>query len=77
MRSGTFVKQLEGYTAFIPAPLPPKPSLRMDAQLNRLLSDADRALGRLMAIRVDGDWEGWVNYQTFIATGRGLRHSRR
>ena len=47
MRSGTFVKQLEGYTAFIPAPLPHTPSLRMDAQLNRLLSDADRALGRL------------------------------
>ncbi len=47
MRSGQFIKQVEGYTAFIPAPLPPNPPINMDSELTRLLSDADRALGRL------------------------------
>jgi len=47
MRSGQFVKQLEGYRAFIPAPLPPEPPVRVGGELSRLLSDADRCLGRL------------------------------
>jgi Fic family protein len=47
MRAGRFVKQVEGYNAFIPAPLPPDPPIAMDGELARLLSDADRALGRL------------------------------
>ena len=47
MRSGRFVTQPEGYRAFIPAPLPPDPPVRMDDELSRLLSDADRSLGRL------------------------------
>ena len=47
MRTGTFVKQQTGYKAFIPNPLPPEPPVQMDAQLNLLLSDADRAMGRL------------------------------
>ena len=47
MRAGRSVKQPEGYTAFIPAPLPPDPPIQMDNELTRLLSDADRALGRL------------------------------
>jgi Fic family protein len=47
MRAGRFVKQVEGYSAFIPAPLPPTPPVAMDGELARLLSDADRALGRL------------------------------
>ena len=47
LRSGKYVKQLEGYRAFIPAPLPPVPSLEMDRELTRLLSEADHALGRL------------------------------
>lgn len=47
MRAGRFVKQVEGYRAFIPAPLPPDPPVVMDHELARLLSDADRALGRL------------------------------
>ncbi len=46
-RSGHFVKQLEGHTAFIPAPLPPEPPLEQDTEIVRLLSDADRFLGRL------------------------------
>jgi Fic family protein len=47
MRSGQFIKQVEGYTAFIPAALPPNPPINRDSELRRLLSDADRALGRL------------------------------
>ncbi|MCZ8188418.1 MAG: hypothetical protein O9326_01315 [Microcystis sp. LE19-338.1B] len=47
MRSGQFIKQVEGYTAFIPATLPPNPPINMDYELIRLLSDADRALGHL------------------------------
>lgn len=47
MRAGTYIKQPTGYRAFIPADLPPDPPLQMDAELVKLLSDADRALGRL------------------------------
>jgi Fic family protein len=41
------VRQPGGYRAFIPAPLPPEPPLRLDGELRVLLSQADRALGRL------------------------------
>jgi Fic family protein len=47
LRSGQYVKQSSGYSAFVPAPLPPNPPLIMDAELTRLLSEADRSLGRL------------------------------
>ena len=47
MRAGRYVKQPADYSAFIPSPLPPEPTIHMDAELTRLLSDADRALGRL------------------------------
>ena len=47
MRAGQYVKQLDGYRAFVPAPLPPVPALEMDRELTRLLSEADHALGRL------------------------------
>lgn len=50
MRAGTYVKQPSGYRAFIPAPLPPNPPLEMDAELTKLLSQADRVLGRLDGI---------------------------
>ena len=46
-RAGRYVKQPEGYRAFIPADLPPNPPINMDRELTKLLSDADRALGRL------------------------------
>jgi Fic family protein len=47
MRAGRYVQQLQGYRAFIPAPLPPVPPLNLDGALTQLLSIADRALGRL------------------------------
>lgn len=46
-RAGHFVQQREGYRAFIPKPLPPEPPCLIDEETSRLLSDADRALGRL------------------------------
>lgn len=46
-RAGRHVKQIQGYKAFIPAPLPPDPPLGIDMEMQGLLSTADRALGRL------------------------------
>ncbi len=46
-RSGIYVRQQTGYRAFIPAALPPVPPVRIDSGLQRLLSAADLALGRL------------------------------
>ena len=46
-RSGHFVHQKGGYTAFIPKSLPPDPSIIYDETLQCLLSEADRALARL------------------------------
>ena len=46
-RAGRYVAQPAGYSAFIPEPLPPRPEIRIDGELQALLSKADRALGRL------------------------------
>jgi Fic family protein len=46
-RAGRYITQEAGYRAFIPAPLPPDPALRLTGELPSLLSAADRALGRL------------------------------
>ena len=46
-RAGRYVRQPSGYRAFIPEVLPPKPPVRITDELQRLLSEADRALGRL------------------------------
>jgi len=46
-RAGRYVMQPAGYRAFIPEPLPPRPPVRLDGELRVLLSQADRALGRL------------------------------
>jgi Fic family protein len=62
MRAGRYIKQLEGYRAFIPAPLPPNPPIAMDSVMTRLLSDADRALGRL-----DGATSVLPNPEFFVA----------
>jgi Fic family protein len=46
-RAGTYRSQPQGYRAFVPAPLPPDPPVRIEGSLQALLSRADLALGRL------------------------------
>lgn len=46
-RAGRYVRQPAGYRAFAPAALPPNPPLQLAGPLQRLLSEADLALGRL------------------------------
>lgn len=46
-RSGRYVSQPTGYRAFIPTPLPPSPPVAIAGRMQRLLSVADQALGRL------------------------------
>ena len=46
-RAGRYVVQPQGYRAFMPAPLPPKPPVHLEGELQALLSQADQALGRL------------------------------
>jgi len=60
-RAGRYVRQLEGYRAFIPASLPPEPPVRVTGDLQRLLSEADRALGRL-----DGSVQTLPNPDLFV-----------
>lgn len=61
-RAGHYVRQLEGYFSFVPKKLPPDPPLVYDAELIRLLSDADRALGRL-----DGITQTLPNPELFVS----------
>ncbi|MDD4125430.1 MAG: Fic family protein [Eubacteriales bacterium] len=61
-RAGTFVNTLNGYSAFIPKPLPPEPSIKIDKEMYELLSSADRKLGRL-----DGITEILPNPDLFVA----------
>ena len=60
-RSGRYVSQREGYRAFHPAPLPPSPAIVLKGQLQRLLSEADRSLGRL-----DGSVQTLPNPDLFV-----------
>ncbi len=46
-RAGRYVRQAAGYSAFIPKALPPDPPIALDEEFQGLLSQADRALGRL------------------------------
>ena len=46
-RAGQYIKQITGYSAFIPASLPPEPPLQFDDEMLSLISRADLALGRL------------------------------
>ena len=46
-RAGIYRQLHQGYRAFIPAPLPPDPPVRIDGDLQTLLLRADLALGRL------------------------------
>src|SRR5262245_2050358 len=62
MRAGRYVKQPGGYSAFIPAPLPPEPSVSLNGELAGLLSLSDRSLGRL-----DGVTSVLPNPDLFVA----------
>lgn len=52
IRAGRYVHQLTCYKSFVPAPLPPKPTIQYDQELINLLSEANRELGRLDGIAV-------------------------
>lgn len=49
-RAGRTMAQATGYLAYVPAPLPPSPSLEFDAETIDLLSRADQSLGKLDGI---------------------------
>ena len=49
-RAGINVNQPQGYNAFIPKPLPPKPPLNIGREIIDILSKADTAIGRLSGI---------------------------
>jgi Fic family protein len=61
-RAGRFVQQPTGYTAFVPAPLPPDPPVDVDLAMVGLLSRADQAVGRL-----DGVARTLPNPDLFVA----------
>jgi len=61
-RSGNYIQQPTGYKAFEPAPLPPKPELVIDIEMQNLLSRADRALAKM-----DGIAHTLPNLNLFIA----------
>jgi Fic family protein len=61
-RAGQYIKQIAGYQAFIPHPLPPDPPLSVDPEMMQWLSKADIALGRL-----DGMSEILPNPDFFVA----------
>ncbi|NVN93561.1 MAG: Fic family protein [Desulfuromonadales bacterium] len=46
-RSGAYRQQPTGYKAFLPSPLPPNPPLKIEGELQILLSNADMSLARL------------------------------
>jgi len=46
-RAGRYVRQAAGYQAFVPESLPPDPAIMIGPEMQLLLSQADRALGRL------------------------------
>ena len=60
-RVGRYVRQAGDYRAFIPEALPPEPPVEMDDMMWTLLSQADRALGRL-----DGSTEILPNPDLFV-----------
>ena len=61
-RAGHFVQQPSQYKSFVPAPLPPTPDIQYDPEMLKLLSDADRKLGRL-----DGITQILPNPELFVA----------
>ena len=61
-RAGYFMSQPSGYQSFVPKKLPPEPELQLDSEMLKLLSDADRKLGRL-----DGITQILPNPEMFVA----------
>ena len=61
VRAGRYIRQPPGYRAFIPNPLPPDPAIHIDPEMHKLLSEADRALGRL-----DGSIQTLPNPDLFV-----------
>ena len=61
-RAGFFIKQASGYSSFQPKKLPPSPPINIDSEMIKLLSDADRKLGRL-----DGITQILPNPDLFVA----------
>ena len=60
-RAGRYRSQTTGYRAFTPQPLPPNPPILLEGDFQRLLSQADRALGRL-----DGSIQTLPNPSLFV-----------
>ena len=60
-RAGRYITEPAGYRAFIPAPLPPSPPVRLTGELQSALSEADRSLGRL-----DGSIQTLPNPDLFV-----------
>ncbi|GBE07024.1 adenosine monophosphate-protein transferase SoFic [bacterium BMS3Bbin11] len=63
-KAGDYVMQTvtgESYKAYLPAPLPPDPSLALDTELLQRMDQANRALGRL-----DGISQVWPNSGQFL-----------
>ena len=61
VRAGRYIQQPTGYRAFMPTPLPPDPPVVIEGELQVLLSQADRALGRL-----DGSIQTLPNPDLFV-----------
>ena len=61
-RAGFFMNASSGHKAFVPAPLPPEPPIQYDEDIQSLLSQADRKLGRL-----DGITQILPNPKLFVA----------
>ena len=60
-RAGRYIAQPSGYRAFHPESLPPRPPVQLHGALQGLLSQADRALGRL-----DGSIQTLPNPDLFV-----------
>ena len=61
-RTGCLSHQITGYESFVPNNLPPNPKILIDDEMQDLLSQADRKLGRL-----DGITEILPNPELFVA----------
>ncbi len=61
-RAGYFITHSTGYKSYVPKDLPPDPPVEIDSEMQRLLSDADRKLGRL-----DGITRTLPNPELFVA----------